>query len=271
MGYPLPQPRAFFAWRIAENYSENTSENYSEKGKEQFVLPDFSWSEAPSPLLSEFLAFLQKWSRLTRNFPFVQQIFLANSLSFNGLKADSDLDLFVITKKGRIRTARLMMSLMMLFFGIKRTANAERKRFCLSFFVDEEHSELEKLLLHEQDVYLPYWIAHLVPWYQEQRSEAVFQKNAWISRFLPHFQAQQMISLGVQVQTGKGGWKSFWELVLGGRIGTVVEKWIKRLWLPRMESLKKKNPELHQGILIEEGILKFHYDQRQKYSDLFFS
>lgn len=59
--------------------------------------------------------------------------------------------------------------------------------------------------------------------------------------------------------------------MLGGQLGTVVEKLIQKLWLPRIESLKKKNPELHHGILIEEGILKFHYDQRQKYSDLFFS
>ncbi len=144
----------------------------------------------------------------------MQQIFLANSLTFNALKADSDLDLFVITTKGRIRTARLFMTAMMLLFGVKRTSNMGRKKFCLSFFIDEKHIELEKLLLHEQDVYLPYWIAHLVPWYQEQRTEIMFQKNSWVSRFLPYFQSQQMITLGLPIETGKGLWKSFWEFLL---------------------------------------------------------
>ncbi len=67
MGYPLPQPSAFFAWRIsekggkiAEHYSENCVENRSKKVRKKFVLPNFSWPESPSPLLSEFLVFLKK-------------------------------------------------------------------------------------------------------------------------------------------------------------------------------------------------------------------
>lgn len=66
--------------------------------------------------MNEFLAFLKKWKFLYCNFPFVEEIFLANSISFNALKENSDIDLFVITKQGRIWTARFIMSLILRSF-----------------------------------------------------------------------------------------------------------------------------------------------------------
>ena len=66
--------------------------------------------------MEDFLVFLKKWKFLYHNFPFVEEIFLANSITFNALTPTSDIDLFVITKKGRIWTARLIMSLILRVF-----------------------------------------------------------------------------------------------------------------------------------------------------------
>ena len=86
-------------------------------------------------------------------------------MSFNGLHADSDIDLFVVTQERRVWLARFFMTLMMWVYSIKRSGKITRKRFCLSFFVDRNNQNLESLLLHKRDIYLPYWIAHLVPVY----------------------------------------------------------------------------------------------------------
>jgi len=51
----------------------------------------------------------------------------------------------------------------------------------------------------------------------------------------------------------------------------LLEKFIKLIWYPRIQTLKQKNPDLHHGVLVQDGILKFHYDKRKTYSDLFFS
>jgi len=51
----------------------------------------------------------------------------------------------------------------------------------------------------------------------------------------------------------------------------LLEELIKLIWLPRIQTLKEKNPDLHHGVLVQDGILKFHYDKRKIYSDLFFS
>lgn len=167
--------------------------------------------------MEDFLVFLKKWKFLYHNFPFVEEIFLANSITFNALTPTSDIDLFVITKQGRIWTARFIMSLILRVFGLKRSAKYEYQRFCLSFFVDRGKIDLEPLLLHERDIYFPYWIAHLVPLYQEQRSNALFESNTWIHRFLPNFPLQQVISLGLNVLEGRGKLKTYLEFFLAGK------------------------------------------------------
>jgi len=262
MNYPIPRLKYFFAYdRRGLSDKETLKTDFGS---------EFS-RDTKSALFSEFLAFIEKWNWLYSQFPFVKQIFLANSLTFNALKSSSDIDLFVVTQKGRIWTARLLMSIMMFFFQIKRTPKSEFKRFCLSFFVDEDHINLESLLLSEKDVYLSYWIAHLVPLYQEQRNGVVFQKNAWISQFLPYFPKKQAIFLWNSIITGKWFFKKLIECFFGWIVWEVFERMVKKIWLPRMKRLQKKNPELHQGVVVSDWILKFHYDQRKTYSDLFFS
>ena len=90
---------------------------------------------------------------------------MANSMSFNALHANSDIDLFAITQERRVWLARFFMTFMMWIYSIKRSSKTTRKRFCLSFFVDRNNQNLETLLLYKRDIYLPYWIAHLVPIY----------------------------------------------------------------------------------------------------------
>lgn len=258
MGYPLPLEKDFFAYHSKKKiwFSSHFS-CFSRKEK--------------SDIMNEFLAFLKKWKFLYCNFPFVEEIFLANSISFNALKENSDIDLFVITKQGRIWTARFIMSLILRSFWLKRTANNEYQRFCLSFFIDRKKMNLESLLLHEKDIYLPYWIAHLVPLYQEQKNTTLFEQNTWILRFLPNFPLQQVISLDWKIQEGKGKIKTCLEFLLSGKFWDYLEEFIRRIWKKRIYHLQNKNPELHHGVRVDKGILKFHYDKREKYSELFFS
>ena len=210
----------------------------------------FSWDEK-GDLIQDFLAFIKKWWWLYSNFPFVDQIFLANSLCFNALKARSDIDFFVVTQKWRIWTARFFMSVLMWCFGIKRTKKRQFKRFCLSFFVDADH---------------------LVPLYQKERGDRLFQVNSWVRRFLPNIPLKQSIFLGnLKIFEGKGRFRRLIECIFMGKLWDLLEKLIKLIWLPRIQILREKNPDLHHGVLVQDGILKFYYDKRKIYSGLFFS
>ena len=263
LGYPIPLNSSVFAYQQKIN-----PEKSGEKSDFWSHWIDFS-REKESSYHKEYLTFVKKWSWLYKQFPFVDAIYLANSMSFNGLHADSDIDLFVVAQERRVWLARFFMTLMMWIYSIKRRGKTIRKRFCLSFFVDRNKQNLEQLLLHERDIYLPYWIAHLVPVYLH-RCALIYSHNLWIQSFLPNWTRQQHISLGMHPSLGTGIFREIIEICFYWWIGDFFEYCIQKIWSLRIRYLIAKKPELHRGVLYTESILKFHNDKRNQYSELIF-
>lgn len=264
LGYPIPLDSSVFAYqqKITPAKSRENSDFWS-----HWI--DFS-REKENPYNKEYLTFVKKWSWLYKQFPFVDAIYLANSMSFNWLHADSDIDLFVVAQERRVWLARFFMTLMMCVYSIKRSRKITRKRFCLSFFVDRNNQNLESLLLHKRDIYLPYWIAHLVPIYLH-RWALIYSQNLWIQNYLPHWSPQQHISLGIHPFLGTGLFKKIIEICFYWWIGDFFEYCIQKIWSLRIRYLIAKKPELHRGVLYTKSILKFHNDKRNRYSELIFS
>ena len=263
LGYPIPLNSSVFAYQQKINPAKSR-ENW-----------DF-WShwidfsrEKESSYHKEYLTFVKKWSWLYKQFPFVDAIYLANSMTFNALHADSDIDLFVVAQERRVWLARFFMTLMMWVYSIKRSRKITRKRFCLSFFVDRNNQNLEWLLLHKRDIYLPYWIAHLVPIYLHAWA-LIYSQNLWIQRFLPNWSPQQHISLGIHPSEGRGLFRKIIEICFYWWIGDFFEYCIQKIWSLRIRYLIAKKPELHRSVLYTESILKFHNDKRNHYSELIF-
>ena len=264
LGYPIPLNSSAFAYQ-----QKMKEENRIEKSDFLYHWINFS-REKENPYHKEYLTFLKKWSWLYKQFPFVDAIYLANSMTFNALHANSDIDLFVVTQERRVRLARFFMTLMMWVYSIKRRGKIIRKRFCLSFFVDRNNQNLETLLLHKRDIYLPYWIAHLVPIHLHAWA-LIYSQNLWIQNYLPNRSPQQHISLGIHPSQGRGLFRKIIEICFYWWIGNFFEYCIQKIWSLRIHYLIAKKPELHRGVLYTESILKFHNDKRNQYSELIFS
>ena len=263
LGYPIPLNSSAFAYQ-----QKMKEENRIEKSDFLYHWINFS-REKENPYHKEYLTFLKKWSWLYKQFPFVDAIYLANSMTFNALHANSDIDLFVVTQERRVWLARFFMTLMMWVYSIKRRGKIIRKRFCLSFFVDRNNQNLETLLLHKRDIYLPYWIAHLVPIHLHAWA-LIYSQNLWIQNYLPNWSPQQHISLGIHPSQGRGLFRKIIEICFYWWIGNFFEYCIQKIWSLRIHYLIAKKPELHRGVLYTESILKFHNDKRNQYSELIF-
>lgn len=225
MWYPIPRNRNAFSYWVKLKVEKSDT--------------DFSWDEK-SEYLDEFLEYINKWWSLFKNFPFVKEIYLANSISFNSLSNDSDIDLFVVCEKWRVRTARLIVSFLMMFFWIKRSKKNYRKRFCLSFFVDENNVNLKSILLWKKDVYLTYWIAHLVPLYLENSIPTVYEKNSWLQHYLPNIELKQNIYLWNNIFVWRWWFKKFVEFLLDEKIWSIFEKNVQKKWGSRMKKIIAK-------------------------------
>ena len=256
MWYPIPKNRNTFAYCSKLSADK---ERYSE----------FSWNEK-SEYLDEYISYINKWWWIFSYFPFVKEIYLANSISFNSLSSESDIDLFVVCERGRVWTSRLLVSFLMMFFWIKRSKKDYIKKFCLSFFVDEDNENLKSIMLWSKDVYLVYWVAHLVPLYVESWEPTIYQKNSWIKTYLPNIDLQQNIFLWNKLFSWKRLFKKSIESIFAENFWDRFENFVQEKWGRRMKKIIAKNPDAHKWTVYEKWILKFYKDMRKYYSDLFF-
>ena len=109
MNYTIPKNYYIFI----ENYiyNKNLSDN-------NIILDNsFSWYKK-NKYLDEYIDYINKYGFLYRQLPFVRQIFLSNSITFNSLNSNSDIDLFVICKEKRLWLCRFFAYLIFFIFRI---------------------------------------------------------------------------------------------------------------------------------------------------------
>ena len=190
-------------------------------------------------------------------------MYLCNSITFNALDEDSDIDILIITKKNALRRARFRSEIYFRLFLIKRGLTSKRKKFCLSFYVSQNNQNFYHIMLPDNDIYFIYRLAHLVPLYQETY-ENIYKHNNRIQGTLPNFPGKHIIDIGISPEFGKTNWKRFQEFFCGGIRGKVVEKIIKYIRLPLVIYKKNKFGKSGRGIIISDTMLKFHKDKRKK-------
>jgi hypothetical protein len=181
MNYPVPTQKHLFA---------------CEKKREGEYIPSKTFSrEKKNEYMDEFITIINKYGWLYRSLPFVKEIYICNSISFNAVKKDSDIDLFIITKKRAIWRARFFSTLFFFVTGLKRSYKKKDKKFCLSFYITEDHKSLYNIMLPKTDIYLTYWLAHLIPLYSEGDNDPIYTQNKWFASMLPNHPEQYCINI----------------------------------------------------------------------------
>lgn len=94
--------------------------------------------------------------------PFIEAVAVCNSLALHHTNASSDIDLFIVTKPGRVWSTRLLVVSAMALLR-KRPKEAKLDPVCCSFFVDRDTLDFLSLRIDEHDPYLAFWTQTLVP------------------------------------------------------------------------------------------------------------
>lgn len=194
-----------------------------------------------------------------RHLPFVRFVAVCNNLSFGVSRNGSDIDLFVITRKDRIFTARFIMTIIFHLLGIRRHKDRISGRFCLSFFVTEDNLNLTPIRI-ENDIYLDYWLVSLRPVYGDMMSELRNANHTTFRKF-PNNKSE-IVATG-----GKSLLKRMTERFLNRRLGNVLEDILKKIQISRY---KKAKPHIGEkgSLVVNDKMLKFHnLDRRAFYRD----
>jgi len=108
--------------------------------------------------------------------PFVRMIALTGSLARGEATEKSDIDFFVVLKRGRLWSGRAFVSLFAHLTGLRRYEEKIAGRICLNCFQTEDHLLVgPKTLKNARDY------ANLIILYQrDQLARKFFQANQWI-------------------------------------------------------------------------------------------
>ncbi|MBU0577271.1 hypothetical protein KJ742_07045 [Patescibacteria group bacterium] len=204
------------------------------------------------------------YGQYMRAVPFVRMVSVCNNLSYDNPNQDSDIDLFIVIKPGHMWLSRLILTLILQFFGVRRHGNKVTGRFCLSFFITENALSMEKLQIKPEDPYLAYWTKLLSPIYGENVYEEFKKQNEiWLEeKYGLKFSDEQKKHLYVDRVSGI---KGFFEWIFGGCFGNLIEKFLKKTFKKKtLHKMKHLGPEA--SVIVSDDILKFHnHDKRREY------
>lgn len=129
-------------------------------------------------LAGKHLQIATRKAQVISRFPFVRSVMVSGSLSKGYADEKSDIDFFVITQPGRLWIARSLLAL------YRRLAYFNSRRyFCINYFIDEEHLEIE-----EKNLFTATELTTLVPLYGLTEHQELMHSNEWVRNFLPNYQ-----------------------------------------------------------------------------------
>lgn len=187
--------------------------------------------------------------------PFVRLAAITNTLAMGWPTRDSDIDLFIVAKSQRLFTARLLLTLLVQIFGVRRHDRKIAGRFCLSFFVDEINLDLEKLQIGSTDPYLAFWVATITPIAGSAAAD-FFARNGWVKKYFPNWQPARF-----QRKTFLNF--SFVEKIFALKIFDPLENFLKKWQLARARSSRQRR-SMRTAVVITPTILKFHETDRRR-------
>jgi len=258
MKYPLPSKEVINFFQSAEWVTEDSLQYHPE-------LCDLFSREKTDDRMSEYIAFCDEYWSLRTKIPFVEQVYLANSITFNALHEWSDIDVLIVVRPWRVWLVRMYTWLLFFIKWILRTGPRIAKKICTSFFVDSKHLNFYTLLLQPLDIYFIFWLAHLVPRYslQIKESDVVWKNNKRIKGYMPHHPLKQVIRLQNELCYGTTKTRDFVEIVLWSWLGDICNWLVSVIWRPIMLWKKRKLGKIGWWIIISDVMLKFHGDKRK--------
>lgn len=192
---------------------------------------------------------------LIGSLPFVKAIFICNNLAYRNAPGESDIDLAIITAKGRAWSARFFAAALMKLLCRRPTEKTTRDRICLSFFVDEDNLNLAHLA-YPGDIHFAYWVNQFLPAYDpENYAERFFKANEWTRKILPN-----IVPIKSNAAAGGTNFRMKTDLPGGGMLEKILRKFQTLIMPKKIANAAKLG---NTDVVLSDGILKFHTKDRR--------
>lgn len=197
----------------------------------------------------------QKHIKYLRYIPGLRLIAIWNSIAMKSSHEKSDIDLFIVTEKKRLRLVRICMTLYFLIIWLRKTSSKHAGTFCLSFFVDVDALDFSKIAIKD-DIYLFYWLLTLKPILDHNNTEKkIRDANTWANfdDFSEYrSQSKCYTSISERKKEGSSVFYNYLDTILKNIFIRKTWQSYEKLWKPFW-------------IIIDDNMLKFHDNDKRKY------
>lgn len=212
-------------------------------------------------LAEKFWRQVRKYEWLFANVPFIKMVAVSNTLSYDNVTENSDIDLFVVAANGRVWTVRAWLLLWMTILRIRVRSPKKFLKFSPEMFVDESAMDLSKCAL-ANDYHLAYWVADFVPVWRADFFDRFWKSNYWLKNQLPvAFRSPNLRQEFVKKDCSS--WFAWGlEKILGGSFGDRIEMWAKR----RQTKIIEKSRErlgINPSVILDDNVIKVHFNDKR--------
>jgi len=215
-------------------------------------------------------ASLTKWRiasqalRWIRWVPFLRLVAVTNTLPMGLAKPESDIDLLVVAKAGRLWLVRFLVTAMIQLLGKRRHGDLIKDRLCLSFYLDDEHLHLQQFFDTPRDLHYAYMVGMTTVIFEARDSgvQKVFEHaNAWVKEYFPQHYWTDLIDLyRVHDSAVSLRIRSLLENIFMASMGDALERWLRKFQQQKIRShtdSRVHEPDQHY-VMATDSVIKFH-------------
>jgi hypothetical protein len=193
-----------------------------------------------------------KMAKFISAFPFIRAVSISGSLSKNYMDEDKDVDFFIIVKPERLWLARTILILYKKIFLLN-----SNRYFCLNYFIDDEHLEIE-----QKNIFTATELFTLIPLTGRHYIHRFIQANSWVREYFKKYPIQDIEAV---VPENKGSLKKAFEWMLNNRAGNALDYLAMNLTIQFWKKKYKNDPHdlFNNSFRLKRYIAKYHPENFQ--------
>lgn len=205
-----------------------------------------------SKLAADFLPKAIKMAKFISSFPFIRSVSLSGSLSKDFMDEKKDVDYFIIVKPERLWLARTILILYKRIFLLN-----SHKYFCLNYFIDDEHLEIE-----HKNLFTATELFTLVPVTGIKYIQRFFEANYWVKEYFHRFPAKDISSAELEHESFL---KKTLECLLNNPLGNTLDQLAMKLTIRFWKKKYKDDPKdlFKRSFRLKRHIAKYHPENFQ--------
>ena len=175
-----------------------------------------------------------KWLRMI---PYIKLVFASGSLALSNTDKESDLDVLIIVKHGRIWLTRILMVLILSLLGVRRTRyeRTAPDKICLNHFITDK-----SLYIPRKSIYTAQLYARLAPILADnvELLDKFAEANSWIKEYIAGWPecVKENQKSKIKSQNYNSKLKTFGEKILDTKFGDWLENVLKKYQLRRINN-----------------------------------